>query len=157
MTKVVQRVGSWSDWPADVVDRLRDWNLRFLLSFDRFGDFRCVACGREIVGHPNGNARIRPTPKAHGVLVCEDCLIRIGREHETPPDLNPARVALLQERHRHQRLAAHIERLEAHRARLRRQIARDQLYIDELEARVTPEALQAARAAMRNVPRGGEG
>lgn len=147
---VRQTISSWLDWPDDVVERLHAWNDAYLLTFRRTGDFFCDGCGRQIAGHPKGNALIRHHRKHHAVPRCEACVVRMARQYEWPPDgLTAARGNLLKERKRLERLGEFMRRQEVHHQKLHRQITTDQLYIDELEARLPADAIAAARLTMR--------
>lgn len=76
---VTQVIGTWDEWPADVVDVLRSWNRRHLLSFVRHGLFVCSVCHREVEAHENGNAHLRTRRDLIGKPLCETCLIHAGR------------------------------------------------------------------------------
>lgn len=157
MGLIEQTVSDWGDWPDDVRDRLRSWNADFLLSFRRTGDFLCFGCHRAISSHPQGNAVVRPKPKAKGSLFCETCLVALARTYDTPPPNTERDVsyrgAIVRAEGREQALRALRERDQAVAKRLRRQLAIDQIFIDELEKLVDPEKLVALRDRLRGVHR----
>lgn len=157
---VPQIVSDWGGWPADVQSKLRAWNAGFLLSFRQTGTFLCYGCHRAIAPHPYGNALVRPRPKARGSLVCETCLVALARTYETPPPGTERNVATQAERSSYRGALAKAEERERslrrfldnerkHSAKLRRQLAIDQIFIDALEALVEPEKLVALRDSLR--------
>lgn len=129
--------------------RLRAWNDDFLLSFVRGPDFWCDGCGRNIQSHPNGNPVVRPRRKVKGVVRCEDCLIRLAREHRLPPDgLDSRRQQLAKLQRQVERTQEFIRRQDVHHQRLHRQLAHDAAYIRELERRMPADSIDAAKYTM---------
>ncbi len=144
MRIVQQHIANWDGWPADVREKLRQWNRDYLLSFSHHGDFFCEGCAREIKGHPSGNAILRPWTKAHSTPRCEDCVVSIARVFAVPPEtLAPrARDVVV-------RLLRRIRQLENRNGRLRIQLELDQIYMDRLEDEVAPDVLEAVRDELR--------
>jgi len=139
---VVQTVQGWGGWPDDVRDRLRGWNTEGLLSFRRGPSFICAECGRDILSHPYGNCVVRPRRKAHGVTMCEDCLVELSRAYVKPPDrLAPRSIEY--------RLRKRISLLERALQRKREQTRIDADYIDRLQELVDPAALAELHAELR--------
>lgn len=131
---VEQQVEGWEDWPPDVEDRLREWNANYLLSFRQGPDFKCGGgCGRMIKSHHRGNPVVRPTKKAHGVTVCEDCLVAFARKFDTPPWLDP-HAAYQKLKHKFARQTQILEGTKQKNARLKQQVRIGEAYIDRLEA-----------------------
>lgn len=154
MTKLVeQHVESWDDWPFDVVERLRDWNEGYLLSFPQGDDYKCGGgCGRMIKSHRRGNPVVRPTKKAHGVPVCEDCLIAFARKFSKPPWLDPY-AAYQKLKAKFTRQTVILEGTKKKNARLKAQVKIGERYIDELEAHLDPAVVWEIKDELRGKDR----
>lgn len=139
---IEQTVTGWDDWPEDVVERLRAWNAAYLLSFPQGPDYRCEGgCGRLIKAHERGNPVVRATKKAHGVPVCEDCLIAFARKYSTPPWLG-AQAAYQTLKRKLIRQEAILEGTRNKVRRLKRQSEIAETYIDRLE-KMIPDSIVA--------------
>lgn len=142
MDLVEQHVEDWADWPLDVEERLRDWNAGYLLSFRQGPNFKCGGgCGRMIKNHHRGNPVVRPTKKAHGVTVCEDCLIAFARKFDKPPYLDPY-AAYQKLKAKYARQGSILEGTKKKNARLKEQVKIGEAYIDELE-KMIPDSIVA--------------
>ncbi|MDE2100419.1 MAG: hypothetical protein KGL39_24415 [Patescibacteria group bacterium] len=154
MTELVkQKVTGWDDWPADVVDRLHEWNDARLLSFPQGPDYRCEGgCARMIKAHSSGNPRVRSHNKAPGASVCEDCLIAFARKFNTPPRLGHYGVVYELQR-KAAKYQQQIAALEGHVARLYKQCYLDDVYTAELEAAIDPDKLRTIKNELRGKDR----
>lgn len=140
MELVEQHVKGWHDWPEDVVDRLLEWNAKYLLSFRQGPDFRCEGgCARMIKSHARGNPVVRPTKKAHGSVVCEDCLIAFARKYTSPPWLG-AQAAYQKLKHKFEKTCDVLEGTRSRNRRLKRQVEIGEIYIERLE-KMIPDSI----------------
>lgn len=146
---VEQRVEGWDDWPEDVRQRLIDWNTDYLLSFRQGPDFKCGGgCGRMIKNHSRGNPVVRATHKAHGVVVCEDCLIAFARKFDKPPYLDPY-AAFQKLKAKFARQTQILEGTKKRNARLKQQVRIGEAYIDELEKMIPDSIVAEIKAELR--------
>lgn len=146
---IEQRVRGWDDWPDDVRDRLRDWNRNYLLSFRQGPDFVCGGgCARMIKSHERGNPVVRATKKAHGTVVCEDCLIAFARKFTRPPWLGQ-QAAYQKLRAKFARQGLILEGTKRRSRSLKRQVEIGEAFIDRLEAEIDPDVLAQIKDELR--------
>lgn len=149
MELVEQHVTGWNDWPEDVRIRLLEWNADYLLSFRQGPDFLCGGgCARMIASHERGNPVVRPTKKAHGTVVCEDCLVAFARKFTTPPWLG-IQGSLHKLRQKFLRQEEILEGTKRRNRRLREQVKIGEAYIDELEAHLDPAVVWEIKDQLR--------